>query len=663
MTDGELLRRYARERSETAFEELVRRRISLVYSAALRQLNNDAHLAEDVTQTVFTDLARKARKLSHHASLTAWLYTSTRFVAANIRRTERRRATREEKAHAMNAVSSTQEPEADWSKIRPILDDAIHTLSDDDRESVLLRHFERCSYAEIGARLGLSEDGARMRVNRALEKLHDALSKHGVTSTALALAAALTRDAVGSTPAHLAARVTTTAIAGSANTGGLGFLLTSKIQLALAGFLLVVATVTVFNLRHSHTETSQGSVEAIAETNVATAAATIKTAPAMMPIENGANDQRLRLQIVTADSGQPIPFVPIQYFKWYDDSYQVRRTTQRTLTTDRFGVCDVRYPRNFTRLELIVGKAPFADIRLLWQKPLGDVVPSNYVLRVERAVPIGGTVVDSEGTPVSGAKVTWKLSAPGISESKPPPEHEYYGTEYDAITDSAGHWEIRRIAANIMPYLAGQAVESNYVDAEIFTSRDKSAREQLRESAFVFKLGHPVTAVGEVVDVDGKPIWDATIYVGNRVGKSRSDGKFSVRGCQPGTRQLFSVEASGFLSMSTGIDISNNTAPMHVVLQSGKPLRLRVVDAAGNPIANAFISPENDPFQKGQKFWFNSIDHRDYKTDSEGRLSWSNAPDVELSVSITGIGVSSVITEKIRPDGKEHIITLSQSSP
>lgn len=170
-SDAELLRRYARRRSEADFEELVRRRIHLVYSAALRQVNNDTHLAEDVTQAVFTDLAVKAANLCDHPSLMGWLYTSTRFIAANVARAEQRRAVREAEAYAMNAIHSTPELEADWDQIRPVLDDAMHVLSDQDREAVLLRHFEGCSYAEIGLRFGLAEDAARMRINRAPTKL------------------------------------------------------------------------------------------------------------------------------------------------------------------------------------------------------------------------------------------------------------------------------------------------------------------------------------------------------------------------------------------------------------------------------------------------------------------------------------------------------------
>src|SRR5216117_1397943 len=119
--DGELLRRYTETNSENAFAELVERHLNLVYSAALRQVNGDAHLAQDVAQTVFADLARKAASLARRPVLTGWLYTSAHFAAAKAVRTERRRHTREEEARAMHELLHTAAPDADWEHLRPVL--------------------------------------------------------------------------------------------------------------------------------------------------------------------------------------------------------------------------------------------------------------------------------------------------------------------------------------------------------------------------------------------------------------------------------------------------------------------------------------------------------------------------------------------------------------
>src|ERR1035441_5136222 len=116
--DSELLRQFAKTHAEDAFAELVNRHVNLVYSAALRQVNGDAHLAQDVAQTVFTNLARKAAPLSCRASLTGWLYTSAHFAAAKIVRGENRRRDREEK-YMREPISETA-PEPDRSEERRV---------------------------------------------------------------------------------------------------------------------------------------------------------------------------------------------------------------------------------------------------------------------------------------------------------------------------------------------------------------------------------------------------------------------------------------------------------------------------------------------------------------------------------------------------------------
>ena len=272
--DADLLRRYAADRDEAAFAELVRRHLDLVHSAALRQLNGDAHLAQDATQLVFVDLARKAAALARHRVLAGWLFTSTRFAAAKLVRTERRRVARETHAHTMLSADADSnrhgntpsaaglDAHADWDRVRPVLDAALADLAATEREMILLRFFEGRDFADIGARLSLTANAARMRVDRALDKLHARLVRRGVTSTPAALALALGAQAVAASPAGLAVSVTGAALAASGTAtlsasafSFLAFMKTSHALLGLASLAAVgslgVAFVAVTSAREA----------------------------------------------------------------------------------------------------------------------------------------------------------------------------------------------------------------------------------------------------------------------------------------------------------------------------------------------------------------------------------------------------------------------------
>jgi RNA polymerase sigma factor (sigma-70 family) len=213
--DAELLSQYAAEGSEAAFAELTRRHVDLVYSAALRLLNGDLHSAQDVTQQVFTEVARQATRLARHPALVGWLYTTTRLMALRVNRTEQRRAAREQEANTMNELLHDDSPPVDWSQLSPVIEDALHELSEQDRHAILLRFFQNKSLNEVGAGLNLNENAARMRVDRALDKLREKLVRRGITTTAAALAAVVSANAVQAAPAGFAATISAAAIAGS----------------------------------------------------------------------------------------------------------------------------------------------------------------------------------------------------------------------------------------------------------------------------------------------------------------------------------------------------------------------------------------------------------------------------------------------------------------
>jgi hypothetical protein len=178
--------------------------------------------------------------------LVSWLFTSTHFAAANLLRRERRQRARDLGAHLMQEIQSDSAHDEDWRRLRPILDEELHGLEGGDRDAVLLRFFEGKSYPEVGESLNLSEEAARKRVDRALDRLRVRLSGRGITSTSAALAAVLAGQATLAAPAGLVGVVATAALAQSAGTAvtATGFLNSAAATAAavgVAGLLAIAA--------------------------------------------------------------------------------------------------------------------------------------------------------------------------------------------------------------------------------------------------------------------------------------------------------------------------------------------------------------------------------------------------------------------------------------
>ena len=263
--DTQLLKQYARTGSERAFRELVERQIHLVNSTALRSVAGDVHLARDVTQEVFTHLARKAASLPDSVVLGGWLHRHTCFTAAKTVRTEIRRRNRERTAMEIDAANENSPPEAHWQQLAPLLDDALNHLSAQDRDAIVLRYLQCRDLRSIGLALGTSEDAAQKRISRALEKLRAFLAGRGITFSSVMLSAAMDAGAATPVPIGLAATISAAALsrAATAKTAltALKTMITSKLSLTAAA-LVAVAGITAALITNHHSLAADPSAPA-----------------------------------------------------------------------------------------------------------------------------------------------------------------------------------------------------------------------------------------------------------------------------------------------------------------------------------------------------------------------------------------------------------------
>ena len=254
LDDMQLLGEYATRGSEMAFTTLVSRHLNMVYSVALRHAANPHH-AEEITQAVFIMLARKAGKLRPGTILAGWLFHTARWTAANFVRDQSRRRRHEQEA-VMQSIIQESGTEA-WRQMAPLLDEAIADLSADDRNAIVLRYMEGKHYKIVSAELGLNEDGVRMRVNRAVEKLRKFFARRGVSLSAVLIVGALSAHVVQAAPAGLGPSVvavsvakTTPAAASTAaliksTLNGMAWAKLQSTVLVGAGIALVAGTATV----------------------------------------------------------------------------------------------------------------------------------------------------------------------------------------------------------------------------------------------------------------------------------------------------------------------------------------------------------------------------------------------------------------------------------
>lgn len=295
MDDGGLLRLYVRDRSEAAFSALVGRHAAMVYATAKRQSCGDEARARDAAQEAFVALAKKARRLTSHASLAGWLHQAARLSARQDIRRSVAAARRERSFVAENEVS------LGLAESPPPVDAWLAQLSARDREALLLRFFEERSFPEVAQALQISEDAARMRVDRALDRLRHRARKQGITSVAAATEALLAATTAGAAPANLVASLSSAAL--RASVGGAHVLAWSGLSFSTIGAMagsvamaLLVGLAVVTHVRNASPKSSVAAYLGTPAPSAPTRADPARASPGGRPAIEG--PPRIRVAIV-----------------------------------------------------------------------------------------------------------------------------------------------------------------------------------------------------------------------------------------------------------------------------------------------------------------------------------------------------------------------------
>lgn len=530
--------------------------------------------------------------------LGGWLHRHTGFVAANMVRSEQRRQIREQEASQMNATDNSSD--SLWQQLAPVLDDSIESLDPSDRQVILLRFFERWDFRSIGTMLGISDDAAQKRVSRALDKLRELLAERGVALSVMLLSSLIAGKAIAAAPAGLAGNVARFALSGAGAGGGLGLILLKlwkslSFKIALGGTVAVVALWLNFRnhsvpaVKPARLSTPTPAFAGVMQSGTPAndLSVTLKTETNSVNMTSNV----LLLNIVAADSGKPVPNVEIDYWSWKNG----KMPDKISLESTRFGICNIPISDGITELKIVSIRDGFAATRLDWRPDRGEQIPAQFTFQLARAVSIGGQVAGPDGNPVAGAQVHFEPRPPSPQTR---PQSDDFPFNFDETTDAQGHWQIDRIGKEAFQTIHGDSSHPDFVGSPFVNfGSDPEAEKQLLSGTYVFTLRPAVVVSGVVTGQDGQPVPDANVLVGHAPGesgarraRSESDGKFSVAGCRPG-KNLITAEAEGYAANTIEVDLSDtNSGPFQVSLNSGKVLKLRVMDQDGNPVSHADVT-------------------------------------------------------------------------
>ncbi|MDI6448582.1 carboxypeptidase regulatory-like domain-containing protein [Anaerobaca lacustris] len=273
-------------------------------------------------------------------------------------------------------------------------------------------------------------------------------------------------------------------------------------------------------------------------------------------------------------------------------------------------------------------------------------LPTTVEFALEKGIVIGGIVQDEEGRPVEGARV----------ESYIGEEQQFdrpcVSVRIELTTDAEGRWraggvprEINRLWFNVYhPQFADDGFEMPG-DLKL---------DDLRAERAVMVLAQGIGVTGRVTDLAGKPIAGAELLVGSdyfaRDWTQTDDaGHFEFRHLRPLNQSfLLTVQAPGFAPQRRELPSVKDLAPVDLVLEPARLLIGRVVDSAGRPIADAFLSTEEWNGWRTVKW--------QGRTDANGTFVWDYPPHDAIEIRISKSGYREFEGQVVAKDREQTFV-------
>jgi uncharacterized GH25 family protein len=325
-------------------------------------------------------------------------------------------------------------------------------------------------------------------------------------------------------------------------------------------------------------------------------------------------------------------------------------------TTDQTGRTTLPFPTSTAdELKFWLIADGYVPAERTVQRDLSGALPNVCTVRIERAVAVGGIVLNEAGEPVAGVEVFMEWGK--NSEMQDPssvPETDY-NFHYEK-TDAKGSWTCRHAPKQLLS-VRFRLVHPDYVTVMFApdTAERNSANvagvseADLLASAAVVIMKHGLTIQGVVLDSNQKPIEGAEVTAGDYPVWTPADGRFSFNN-RPAGKTVLTVEAKGFAPQRKKFQVSDEMDQARFELEPGHTLKVRVLDAKGRPVPGARISAERRE-DKAASQW-------QWETDAEGRFVWDSAPAEEAPYSISHVGYETIRSQPLKADGQEQVITL-----